>query len=64
MDFVVSVDNIVKMKENGKGDKSLDRTREARKLWKMKVTVIPIVIGALGMIPKGWIRELDDLGIG
>ena len=63
MNFIASVDNRGKIKENGKGDKSLDPTREARKLWKMKVTVIPILIGALGMIPKGWIRELDDLEI-
>ena len=29
----------------------------------MKVTVIPIVISALGTIPKGWIKGLDDLEI-
>ena len=29
----------------------------------MKVTVIPIVIGALGTIPKALIKRLDDLEI-
>ena len=29
----------------------------------MKVTVIPIVIGALRTIPKGLIKELEDLEI-
>ena len=36
------------IKENEKGDKYLDPARELIKLWNMKVTVIPIVIGALG----------------
>ena len=30
----------------------------------MKVIVMPLVIGALGMIPKGLIRELEELVIG
>ena len=29
----------------------------------MKVTVIPIVIGELGTIPKGLIKGLEDLEI-
>ena len=29
----------------------------------MKVTVLPIVIGALGKIPKGMIKGLQDLEI-
>ena len=29
----------------------------------MKMTVIPIVIGALGTVTKGLIQELDDLEI-
>ena len=34
------------------------------KLWNMKVTVIPIVTGALGTVPKGWLRELIASEIG
>ena len=30
----------------------------------MRVTVIPIIIGALGMIPKGLEREMEELEIG
>ena len=30
----------------------LDLARELKKLWNMKMTVVPIVIGALGKIPK------------
>ena len=30
-------------------------------MWNMKVTVIPIVIGALGTIPKGLVKEPEGL---
>ena len=30
----------------------------------MKVTVIPIVLGALGTISKGFVRGLEELKIG
>ena len=29
-----------------------------------KVTEIPILIGALGTVPKGFEKEVEDLGIG
>ena len=34
------------------------------KLWNMKVTIVPIVIGALGTITKGLLKGLEDLEIG
>ena len=37
-----------KPKESEKKDKYLDLARELKKLWNMKVTIIPIVIGAFG----------------
>ena len=33
-------------------DKYLDLARELKKLWKMRVTVIPVVLGALGTFLK------------
>ena len=30
----------------------------------MKVTIVPIVIGALGTITKGLLKGLEDLGVG
>ena len=39
-------------------------TRELSKLWIMRVTVIPIVIGAIGMVAKGLERGLEVLEIG
>ena len=42
----------VNLKESKKKDKSLDLVRELKKLWNMKVTVILVVIGALGIVTK------------
>ena len=53
VDFAVPADHRVKRKENEKMDKYLDLARELKKLWNMKVKVIPIVVGALGTVPKG-----------
>ena len=42
----------------------LDLARELKKLWNMKVTIVPIVIGALGTITKGLLKGLGDLEVG
>ena len=63
VDFAVPVDHRVKLKENEKKDKYLDLARELKKLWNMKVTVIPIVIGAFGTVTKRLIQGLKDLEI-
>ena len=59
MDFAVPADHRVKLKENGK----MDLARELKKLWNMRVKVIPIVVGALGTVPKGLERGLENLEI-
>ena len=63
MDFAVPADHRVKLKEGEKKEKYLDLARELKKLWNMKVTVIPIVIGALGTVTKGLVQGLEDLEI-
>ena len=52
-DFAIPADHRVKLKESKKRDKYPDLARELKKLWNMKVMVIPIVIGALGTVTKG-----------
>ena len=42
----------------------LDFARELKKLWNMKVTIIPIVIGSFGTVPKGLLKGLEDLEVG
>ena len=45
-------------------DKYLDLDRELKRLWNMKVTIVPIVICALGTETKGLLKGLDDLEVG
>ena len=47
VDFAVSADHRMKLKEYENKDKYLDLARELKKLWNMKVTIILIVIGTL-----------------
>ena len=63
VDFAVPADDRVKLKENEKMNKYLDLSRELKKLWNMKVKVIPIVVGALGTVRKGLERGLENLEI-
>ena len=64
MDFAVPADNKVKNKENEKRDSFLDLTRELKQVCNMKVTVIPILIRALGTTSKGLVKGLEELEIG
>ena len=63
VDFAVPADHIINLKECQKKDKYLDLPRELKKQWKLKVTIVPIVIGALGTITKGLLKGLEDLEI-
>ena len=59
MDFAVPADK----KKCEKRDKYLDLAKELKKLWNMKVTIIPVVIGALGTVTKGLVQGLENLEI-
>ena len=61
MDFAVPADHRVKLKENEKNDKYRDITMELKKLWNMKVTFIPNVIGALSTVTKGLLKRQEYL---
>ena len=58
------MDHRIKLKECEKRDKYLDLVRELKKLWNLKVTIIPIVIGAFGTVTKGLLKGLEDLEVG
>ena len=64
VDFAVPADHRIKLKECEKKDKYLDLARELKKLWNMKVTIIPIVISAFGTVTKGLLKGLEDLEVG
>ena len=64
VDFAVPADHRIYLKECEKKDKHLDLARELKKLWNMKVTIVPIVIGALDTITKWLLKGLEDLEVG
>ena len=61
VDFAVPADHRIKLKECEKRDNYLDLARELKKLWNMKVTIIPILTGAFGTVTKGLLKGLEDL---
>ena len=50
IDIAVPGDGRVKDKEKEKVEKYQDLARELRKIWKTSMTVVPIVVGALGAV--------------
>ena len=65
VDFAVPADHWIKLKECERKDEYLDLARELKKtLWNMKVTIIPIVVGAFGTVTKGLSKGLEDLEVG
>ena len=64
VNFTVPADHRIKLKECEKKDKYLDLARELKKLWNMKMTIIPIVIGAFGTVTKGLLKDQEDLEVG
>ena len=39
----------------------MNLVRELKKLWNMKVTVIPIVNGSLGTVTRGLVQGLEEI---
>ena len=65
VDFAVPADHRIKLKECEKKDKHLNLSRELKKkLWNLKVTIIPMVIGAFGTVTKGLLKDPEDLEAG
>ena len=60
VNFTIQADNGVKMKDTEKIFKYLDFARELKKQWNMKITVIPIIVDAVGMVPKDLERRLEE----
>ena len=63
VNFTVSANHKIKLKEGKKRDRYLDLARELKKLWNRKVTIIPIIIGALGTVTKWLVKGLEDSDI-
>ena len=52
IDFAVPGDSRIEEKEKDKMEKYQDLGRELQKIWNVKVKIIPLVVGSLGVIPK------------
>ena len=64
MELAVPANSWIKLKECKKKNKYLDLARELKKLWNMRVTIVPIVIGAFGTVTKGLLKGLENLQVG
>ena len=60
-DLADPADHRMKLK---KKVKYLDLAKELKKLWNMKVTIVPIVFGAFGTVTKGLLKGLEGLEVG
>ena len=60
MDFAVPADHRIKLKEYEKKISTLTFLVNWKKLWNMKVILIPIVIGAFVTVTKGLLKGLED----
>ena len=64
IDVAVPGDCRIREKEIEKIEKNQNLKRELKRLWSLKkVEVIPVVVGALGCISKGFSEWMDTLGI-
>ena len=59
VDFSVSAEHRLKVRESEKSDKYMD---VAKSLWNMKITAIPIIVGALETISRNLEMRFDELG--
>jgi len=57
----VPADARVEEKEQEKMDRYQDVASELNSLWKLETKVIPIVVGALGLVQKGLEKNLKKL---
>ena len=64
VNFAVPADHRIKVKECEKRDKYLDLAKELKKLWSLKMTIIPIGISAFGTVTKGLLKGPEDLEVG
>ena len=63
MDIAVPGDQNIKVKDLEKITKYQDLRLQVQKLWDVKATVIPIVVGALGRVSEKLENHLKTIGI-
>ena len=63
IDVACPMDHNVKSKEKEKVDHYLELKFELEKLWKTKIEIVPIIIGALGAVTQNLERNLKNIGL-
>ena len=63
VETAVPGDGNVESKEKEKQEEYQDLARETSRLWRAKTKVIPVVVEALGVIPKNLEGHLKEIGI-
>ena len=64
IDIAVRSDFIVVRTEEWKVEKYQDLAFEVKRIYHVETAILPVVIGALGTVPKRLIRSIELLGIG
>ena len=59
----VPADQRVEISQQTKTESYQDLKRELQKLWNLKTSIVPIVIGALGTIPKSLEKHVSELNV-
>ena len=62
-DIAVPEDSTVGEKRREKVDKYQDLRRQVAKLWNIKTTVVPVVVGALGAVTKNLTKHLQTIRV-
>ena len=63
IDVAIPEDRRIDQKEVEQITKYQDLNIEIERLWEKRATVVPMVIGALGAIPRDLVRHLRILGL-
>ena len=63
IDFAVPGDSRIEEKEKDKIEKYQDLEKELKKIWNVKVKIIPLVVGSLGAITKQFGNRLKQIDI-
>ena len=61
VNFAVPADHRVEISQQRKTKSYQDLKRELQKLWSLKTSIVPIVIGALGTTTKSLEKHLNEL---
>ena len=57
----IPTDKNISVKEFDKLNKYKDLEIEIEKMWRLKTTMVPVIIGALGMVKKGTEKHLQKI---